>query len=94
MVEAGWLDEVRGLLDAGVPSDSHAFKSIGYREMALVAGGTLPLEEALVRIIARTRQFSKRQMTWFRREQGIFWVDASVAEFAYQECLGYIKING
>jgi tRNA dimethylallyltransferase len=93
MVEDGWLDEVRGLLDAGIPPDSHAFKSIGYREMTLVAGGTLRLGEAIERIIARTRQFSKRQMTWFRREQGIFWVDASVAEFAYQECLGYIKIN-
>ena len=93
MVEDGWLDEVRGLLEAGIPPGSHAFKSIGYREMARVAGGSLPLSEAVGRIVTRTRQFSKRQMTWFRKEKGIFWADASVAEFAYRDCLGYIKIN-
>ena len=91
MVEQGWLEEVRRLLSAGVSPESHAFKSIGYREMAGVAGGVLSMEDAIARTVTRTLQFAKRQMTWFRSEAGIRWIDAADPGFAFTEAFGYIR---
>jgi len=91
MVAQGWLEEVRRLLDQGVSAETHAMKSIGYQEMAQVVRGLIPLEAATERTIIRTRQFAKRQMTWFRHEQGIFWVDGLVAEIAGRASLNYIR---
>jgi tRNA dimethylallyltransferase len=90
MVARGWLEEVRGLLSAGVPREAHALKSIGYREMAQAADGVLSVEEAVARTVTRTLQFAKRQMTWFRGEPGIRWVEASDPAFALKEAFGYI----
>lgn len=74
--EAGWVDEVRALLDAGVPADANAFKAIGYREIAgALARGQDPA--ALAGEIARaTARYAKRQRTWFRGEPGVRWLDA------------------
>jgi len=93
MVKGGWVEEVRRLLELGVDPECHAFKSIGYRELAEVVRGRIPVEEAVERTVVRTHQFAKRQMTWFRREEGIFWVDASVADIAFQQTLGYITLR-
>jgi len=91
MVAEGWLEEVGSLLAQGVSPEAHAMKSIGYREMAQVVEGLATLETATELIITRTRQFAKRQMTWFRREEGIFWVDGLVAEIAGRASLNYIR---
>ncbi|MHB1460351.1 MAG: tRNA (adenosine(37)-N6)-dimethylallyltransferase MiaA [Armatimonadota bacterium] len=77
MLEAGWLDEVRRLLDAGVPVSSPAMRSLGYRELAAVVMGEMSLEEAVPEITKQTRQYAKRQMTWFRKEPGVQWLDAT-----------------
>jgi tRNA dimethylallyltransferase len=69
MIEAGWLDEVRAL-DAGVPEDASAWKASGYQVMRLVARGELDLSAARERIIIETRQYAKRQRTWFRHQLG------------------------
>lgn len=74
MIEAGWLDEVRSL-DAQIPDDAPAWKACGYRIMREVARGALGLSEARDRIIIETRQYAKRQRTWFRHQLG----DAPVA---------------
>lgn len=74
---AGLVDEVRALLTAGVPASANAFKAIGYREVlaALRAGGD---PDATREAVARsTRRFAKRQRTWFRKEPGVVWLDAS-----------------
>jgi tRNA dimethylallyltransferase len=69
--------EVERLLAAGVPASANAFKGIGYREM-LRAGAerTDPLRERDAIVVA-TRQYAKRQRTWFRKEPGLIWLDAS-----------------
>ncbi len=67
---AGLVDEVRGLLACGVPMDAKPFESIGYREVIEFLRGALTLEQALEATTIATRQYAKRQSTWFRRETG------------------------
>ncbi|MCL2811833.1 MAG: tRNA (adenosine(37)-N6)-dimethylallyltransferase MiaA [Clostridia bacterium] len=75
MIGQGWLEEVTRLLDAGVPENSQAMQAIGYRELAPVVQGETKLEEAIPRIQQTTRQYAKRQMTWFRRDPRVHWFD-------------------
>lgn len=69
MLAAGWLDEVRLLLENGVTTDMPAMRAIGYSELAEVILGTMTLEEAREKIIIGTRQYAKRQTTWMKRYQ-------------------------
>lgn len=67
MLDAGWEDEVRRLLDSGAPEDAPGFESLGYSDIiALVRGGT-GRDEARENIALSTRQYARRQRTWFRR---------------------------
>jgi tRNA dimethylallyltransferase len=76
MLAAGWLDEVRRLLERYSP-DVPALSGLGYRELALHLRGELPYADAVDLAKRRTRQFIKRQLTWFRRDQRIHWFDIS-----------------
>ena len=69
MLDAGWTDEVRSLA-AHVPLDAPAWKASGYRIVRDVAAGNLSLSSARDRIIIETRQYAKRQRTWFRHQLG------------------------
>jgi tRNA dimethylallyltransferase len=77
MLAEGLLEEVRGLLAQGYGAQSKAMRTIGYREMAQHLGGELSLDEALARIKTETRRYAKRQLTWFRADPSIIWVDSS-----------------
>ena len=75
MMEQGLLDEVTRLRDIGIARDSTAMQGIGYKQIYSYLEGDWSLEEA-VRLIKRdTRHFAKRQLTWFRREKDVIWVD-------------------
>lgn len=75
MMEKGLLDEVTSIRDAGIPRDSTAMQGIGYKQLYGYLEGEYSLDEA-VRLIKRdTRHFAKRQLTWFRREKDVRWVD-------------------
>ena len=75
MMEQGLLEEVRRLKDRGLPRDSVSMQGLGYKELFAYLEGEYSLEEA-VRIIKRdTRHFAKRQITWFRRERDVVWID-------------------
>jgi tRNA dimethylallyltransferase len=74
MLDRGWLEEVRGLIESGVPENAKAFDFIGYRELRNVLRGELNLDEARTAIQQATRRYAKRQMTWFRREKGVHWM--------------------
>ena len=68
MIESGLVDEVEALLHRGYSADLPSMKSIGYRETVEYLNGTLRDLDSLHSAIAvHTRQFSKRQMTWFKR---------------------------
>lgn len=78
MIERGWIEEIRGLHAEGVAWDAPAMTSIGYRELGAFVRGECSLEEA-VRLTKRaTRQYAKRQMTWFKRDERIQWVKPPV----------------
>jgi tRNA dimethylallyltransferase len=66
MLQAGWLDEVRRL--RAVPDDAPAWKASGYRALRDVVDGLISLDEAKERILIETRQYAKRQRTWFRHQ--------------------------
>lgn len=68
MVRDGLVEEVRRLLDAGYSSDDPGMSGTGYREIAEHLRGERTLEEAVERIEIRTRQYSRRQLTWFRNQ--------------------------
>lgn len=69
MIDAGWLDEVRAL-EVQVSESAPAWKASGYRVMRGVVRGELDLSSARERIIIETRQYAKRQRTWFRHQLG------------------------
>ena len=68
MAASGWLDEVRGLRSLPLWRELPALSSLGYREMAEVAEGTRPLAEAIREIRKKTRNYAKRQTTFFRHQ--------------------------
>ena len=74
MMDQGLVREVRSLLDRGVPLSCTAMQAIGYKEMAaaLLNGGSV--EAAAEEIKLRSRQYAKRQLTWFRRNPGCRWL--------------------
>lgn len=75
MFERGLLSEIRQILEMGFSADAKALSSIGYREGILHIQGKLSLDEAIFRTQCATRQYAKRQWTWFRSEPDICWVD-------------------
>jgi tRNA dimethylallyltransferase len=75
MLACGWLDEVKGLVERDVPENAKGFDFIGYRELRAVLRGEMRFEEARAAIQQATRRYAKRQMTWFRREAGVQWLN-------------------
>ena len=73
MVARGLFDEVRALLDAGVPRTSTALQAIGYKECLACLDGRSTEAEAVAEIKLRSRQYAKRQLTWLRRNRDIHW---------------------
>lgn len=74
MMDSGWGEEVRRLLDRGLSADSNSFQAIGYREVAEWILGRISRTEAEGRIVTATRGLAKRQRTWLARERDIRWV--------------------
>lgn len=78
MLKAGLVDEVQELLKQGVPRRSQGLSAIGYRETVEWLYGLLTESERNQLIVRHTRQFAKRQLTWFRSEKDARWLDLSV----------------
>lgn len=76
MLAEGLVDEVKMLVTLYSP-ELKALQTLGYREVLEGLQGMIDFSEVLERIAARTRQYAKRQLTWFRKEQQIIWVDSS-----------------
>jgi tRNA dimethylallyltransferase len=74
MLSDGWLDEVRKLSSSGVPPDAKPYQFIGYPELLAHLAGRLTMEAAIKKIQLATRQFAKRQLTWFRKELSVHWL--------------------
>jgi len=75
MLAAGWLEEVRGLVEKNIAEVAKPFDFIGYRQLRAVLRGELSLDSARAAIQQATRQYAKRQQTWFRRERDVHWLE-------------------
>lgn len=75
MLADGLVDEVRGLVERGYAESLVAMKGLGYAQIAAHVRGATTLEEAVRRLKRDTRRFAKRQLTWFRADPGIEWIE-------------------
>ncbi|EJL39430.1 MULTISPECIES: tRNA (adenosine(37)-N6)-dimethylallyltransferase MiaA [Brevibacillus] len=75
MIEAGLVEEVRGLLDKGYDASMVSMQGLGYKELIPYLYGEITLEKAINDIQQRTRHFAKRQLSWFRRIPEVQWFD-------------------
>ena len=74
MLEQGLLEEIRSLLDSGIPESATAMQAIGYKEFIDALRGRIPMEQAVSDLKQATRRYAKRQKTWFRRNRDIHWI--------------------
>ena len=77
MIQEGLVDEVKALLDMGCTREMVSMQGLGYKEIIDYLQGNITLEEAIYIIKRDTRHFAKRQLTWFRRERDVRWVNKS-----------------
>lgn len=90
MMENGLVKEVQKLKDMGCRREMTSMQGLGYKEILSFLDGEIPLDEA-VRILKRdTRHFAKRQLTWFRRESNVVWVDKDKFAFNDEKILEYM----
>lgn len=83
MVEEGLIEEVRTLKEQGFTRDMVSMQGLGYKEILDYLDGKTTLEEAIYVLKRDTRHFAKRQITWFRRERDVIWVEKE--QFHYEE---------
>jgi tRNA dimethylallyltransferase len=77
MMELGFEQEVEGLIARSYSEDSAALSTVGYREMIALHQGQISRPEAIARTKRDTRQYAKRQMTWFNKMEPVLWIDAA-----------------
>ena len=77
MIQNGLVEEVQKLLSMGCTKDMVSMQGLGYKEIISYLNGECTLEEAVYTLKRDTRHFAKRQLTWFRREREVTWIDKS-----------------
>ena len=74
MLKAGLIDEIRSLLDSGIPRSCTAMQAIGYKEFVDALEGRCTFAEAAAQVQQSSRRYAKRQLTWFRRNPNMNWL--------------------
>jgi tRNA dimethylallyltransferase len=85
MFRRGLIEETRALLDSGVDPRAKSLQTLGYKQAVEFLSGQLPLADALLECQSKTRQYAKRQMTWFRADPAIHWLPGFGSDPAVQE---------
>jgi tRNA dimethylallyltransferase len=94
MLARGWKEEVKELMASGLPEEAKPFDFIGYRELRAVLENKMTLADAQAEIQQKTRQYAKRQLTWFRREEGVHWLTGFGDEPGIQrEALALLRLR-
>ncbi len=90
MMEQGLLGEVKKLRDMGYTRDLVSMQGLGYKGLLAYLDGECSLDEAVYMIKRDTRHFAKRQLTWFRRERDVIWVDKPAFDYDEDKILSYM----
>ena len=90
MMAQGLAEEVKRLKEMGCTRDMVSMQGLGYKELLAWLDGECTLEEAVALIKLNTRHFAKRQLTWFRREQDVIWVNKNEFDYDEQRILHYM----
>lgn len=90
MLSNGLIEEVRFLKKQGYTKDLVSMQGLGYKEILEYLDGDCTLDEAVYKIKRDTRHFAKRQITWFKREKDVVWVDKKVYHYEEQLILNYM----
>ena len=85
MIENGLIEEVKMLLDMGYDKDLTSMQGIGYKEIIDYLNGNCTKDECIYNIKINTRHFAKRQLTWYRREKDVIWINKD--EFENEEMM-------
>lgn len=91
MMAQGLEAEVRALRESGCRRDMVSMQGLGYKEILSALEGEISMEEAVYLIKRDTRHFAKRQLTWFRREKEVTWIDKTVFDQNSQNILGFMQ---
>jgi tRNA dimethylallyltransferase len=93
MLERGWLEEVRGLVERGFGAWLTSAQAIGYAELARHLAGELTLDAAIAGTVKRTRALARRQLAFFRRDPRIRWFEAGEtgAEALVEDVVSYLE---
>ena len=91
MMAQGLVEEVRALRESGCRKEMVSMQGIGYKELLSYLEGETSMEEAVYLIKRDTRHFAKRQLTWFRREKEVIWVDKTVFDHDSQKILNFMQ---
>ena len=90
MLEKGLLNEVKRLKEMGYQRDLVSMQGLGYKELLSHLAGECTLDEAIYLIKRNTRRFAKRQLTWFRRERNIIWLEKDTINNNLREILSFL----
>lgn len=93
MIRQGLVSEVEKLKAMGCTRNMVSMQGLGYKEILDYLNGDCSLEEAIYRIKRDTRHFAKRQLTWFRREKDVIWVDKQEFDYSSQQIVNYMLDN-
>lgn len=91
MMELGLVEEVRALQAMGCHRGMVSMQGLGYKEIMSYLEGEISLEEAVYLIKRDTRHFAKRQLTWFRREKEVIWIEKNVFDHDSQKILNFMQ---
>lgn len=96
MLKEGLLEEVKSLLDMGLDENMQSMKGIGYKELILHLKGDISYDDAVYKIKKGSRNYAKRQLTWFRKDKRVQWIDKDsfkseeeIVEFMYNSHLNH-----
>lgn len=90
MITEGLVEEVKSLRDMGCDRSLVSMQGLGYKEILSYLAGEITLEEAIYIIKRDTRHFAKRQLTWFKREKDVIWVDKQAYAYDEDEILSFL----
>lgn len=90
MVEQGLIKEVQKLKDMGYTKNMVSMQGLGYKEILTYLDGDYTLDEALYVLKRDTRHFAKRQLTWFKREKDVIWVNKNEFDYDNEKILEYM----